>query len=74
MVMKENAAKEAGRIMTDEQNEIVKVEFQSYKNYFKYAGGICTIFIVNFIILIFIFGQMYGSYLVQEWAYADPET
>ena len=54
MALKENAAKQAGRIINDEQDEIVKVEMQSYAKYFKFAGGWWVIIIFNIIMMFFI--------------------
>ena len=71
MVLKENAAKEAGRIINDEQDEIVKVEMETYAKYFRYAGGWCVIIIYCLILICFISCQMASNYLTQKWAYGD---
>ena len=73
MALKENAAKQAGRIINDEQDEIVKVEMQSYAKYFKFAGGWWVIIIFNIIMMFFIACQMAGNYFTQKWAYGSPE-
>lgn len=54
MVLKETAAKKAGRIMNDEMNEIIKVELHSYKRYLKYAGGWKVAVAFNLILMAFI--------------------
>lgn len=73
LVLKENAAKQAGRIINDEQNEIIKVEFESYRKYLKFAGGCSVAIIFNFLIMTFIFLQLGANFYTQKWAYATPE-
>jgi len=41
--------------MNDEQDEIVKVELESYRKYFRFAGGCGVAIIFNFMVLLFIF-------------------
>lgn len=62
MVMKEAAAKQAGKIISDEQDEIVGVAFETYAKYFSYAGGWCVIIVFNLLMLGFISLQMAGNY------------
>lgn len=73
-ILKENAAKEAGRIIKDEQDEIIKVSLDSYKNYFKFAGGWPIIIFLNFLFLLLITMQAASNYFMQKWAFADEET
>lgn len=42
-----------GRIIRDEQDEIVKVEWKSYKKYFAFAGGCSIVIFINFIYICF---------------------
>ena len=73
MVLKENAAKQAGRIIKDEQDEIVKVEFESYAKYFRFAGGWPVIVIFTFLMVGFILCQLAANFYTQKWAYGSPE-
>jgi len=57
--------------MNDEQDEIVKVELESYRKYFRFAGGCGVAIIFNFMVMLFIFLQLGGNYYTQKWAYAS---
>ena len=61
-MLKDSAAKEVGRIIRDEQDEIIKVEWASYRKYIKYAGGCGIILALNLILLTFIFCSMASNY------------
>ena len=71
--MKEAAAKQAGKIISDEQDEIVGVAFETYAKYFSYAGGWCVIIVINLLLLGFISLQMAGNYFTQKWSFASEE-
>ena len=73
MALKEAAAKQAGRIITDEQDEIVKVELESYAKYFRFAGGWCVIIPFNLIMITFIGCQLVANFYTQTWAYESAE-
>lgn len=74
MVLKENAAKQSGRIIRDEQDEIIKVQWESYKKYYRLAGGFCIVLALNLTIISFIGCQLVANYYTQKWAYADPDS
>lgn len=73
-ILKENAEKLSGRIIRDEQDEIITVSLASYKKYLDYAGGWWIVMLLNFVLLCFIFASMAANYLMQKWAYADAQT
>lgn len=49
LALKEMAAKDAGRIITDEADEIIKVELSTYNRYMNFAGGWCVVVIFVFL-------------------------
>jgi hypothetical protein len=65
MVLKEATAKEAGRIIYDEQDEIIKVSWASYARYIDFAGGWGIVFLLNFICVCFITVQFFCNYYTQ---------
>lgn len=67
-------AKDKGRIIKDEQDEIVKVEWPSFKRYFNYAGGWCLLIPYMIVLIIFIVVGLAITYYTQTWAYAPYET
>ena len=73
MALKDASAKQAGRIIRDEQDEIVKVELESYRKYFRFAGGCSVIVIFNLIMMTFVFVGFAANYYTQKWAYGTPE-
>ena len=70
-MLKELEAKEKGRIIKDEQDEIIKVQWESYKKYYRLAGGFLTVLVLNLTIWSFIFAQLVANYYTQKWADAD---
>ena len=72
-VAKEEAnTKDKGRIIKDEQDEIVSVQFTSFQRYFRYAGG-WLVFIPYLILLtIYIVVGLAINFYTQKWA-ACPE-
>jgi hypothetical protein len=48
--------------MADEQEEIVKIKFASYRRYFSIFGGCFSIFIWNFIMFLF-----FATTLAMNW-------
>ena len=62
LAMKEAAAKDAGRIIKDEADEIIKVELSTYNRYMKFAGGWCIVVIFILIMSSSIIAQLVGNY------------
>ena len=50
------------------------MQWESYKAYFKYAGGWGIVFALNLIFLVFIFLSMAANFYMQKWAYEDQQT
>ena len=65
--------KKAGRIIEDEQDEIVKVLWKSYMMYFNYSGGWPILIWINLQVFAFVAAQMFGNYYTQKWAYSSEE-
>ena len=63
-VEKDIQAREKGKIIKDEQDEIVKVQFASFQRYFKYAGGFWLLIPYLILLSIFIFIGMAINYYI----------
>lgn len=71
---KEVTAKDKGKIIKDEQDEIVQVQMKSFARYFNYAGGWCLLIPYLIILVAFIIVSLAITFFTQTWAYADEET
>lgn len=57
-----------GKILEDEEKEVIRVERSTYKQLLKQAGGWQMIVIVNVIMVAFVASQMYADYLLGRWS------
>lgn len=62
-----------GKITTDEDDEQILVNFQTYREYFMdYFGGWSFIFLSNFSMIAYIVAKLFSDYLMGNWA-NDPD-
>lgn len=66
--MSDNDKKLKGQITTNENEEVVRVNWSVYRRYFNYIGGCKQILITNFVMACFICSKVYCDYLVGAWA------
>lgn len=66
----DNDKKIKGAITTNENEEVVRVTWSVYKQFFAYIGGWKQNVISNAVMVGFIFSKVYCDYLVGVWAYA----
>ena len=64
----------AGRIIKDEQDEVVEVTWATYMMYFKLAGGWKLLVPLNIMFALYIGSTVMANFVLQQWAYADPEV
>ena len=64
---------EAGKIITDEDDELIKIGFNTYKDYFmNYYGGWKFIILVNSAMVVFTGFRLCTDYITGKWA-DDPD-
>ena len=60
----EASQKDKGRMIKDEQDEIITIRMSSFARYFRYMGGCCAIFPYMVILVLFIFVNMAVTYYI----------
>ena len=60
--------KDDGRIIKDENEEIINVDMGTYKNLMKRAGGWCLFFTLNIIMLFFTVSSILQIWIVTKWS------
>lgn len=50
-----------GRLMVSEANEIVKVKGATYKRLISAYGGVCTVIMINLVMIGFLVSSIYGN-------------
>ncbi|CDW87468.1 abc transporter [Stylonychia lemnae] len=58
---------EDGKILEDEDKEIIRVQPESYKTLLRLSGGWQLLLIVNFAMIFFVGSQVYSDYLIGKW-------
>lgn len=59
---------EDGKILEDEEDEIITVEAKTYLRYMRLSGGWCSYLFLNLLLVGFILTKIYGDYLIGDWS------
>lgn len=71
LAVSDSVRKIKGSMTTNENDEVVRVHWSTYVQYYrKYLGGIPAIILYNVVLLFFAFSKVYCDYLVGAWAYS----
>lgn len=72
-IQKEAQTKEKGKIIMDEQDEVVIIRTSSYTRWFKIFGGPFILIIWNLLLAGFFFVNLASAFVLQTWAYSTEE-
>jgi hypothetical protein len=68
MVKELHENKKKGKMISDENEEIIEVTFKTYKDYVgKYFGGCCFLLITNFSMQLYTFFTLAADYVIGDW-------
>jgi hypothetical protein len=57
-----------GKILENEEDEIIIVEAKTYARYMRMSGGWCMYLSLNLCLVGFILTKVYGDYLIGDWS------